>query len=149
MLPLVGFLKQGITAKKLAMAVSVGLIFGIFPVLGSTTIICAVMAMLFRVNQPAVQLVNYLVYPLQLIFIMPYIKIGEIIFKAQHAASYSITNMLIMFRQDAANAFHVMGQSMLYAIVAWAFTAPFLGMVIYFSLLPVFKKILLNKNTSL
>ena len=144
MLPLSNFLKQGVSPEKLSMAAALGLTFGIFPILGSTTIICAIFAVLFRVNQPAVQLVNYFVYPLQLILVIPFINMGELLFKAQHS-DYSISSILGMFQKDAFHAFNILGQSLLHAVVAWTVTAPFLGILIYCALLPVFKKLPLNK----
>ena len=73
--PLMNFLKQGITPTKLALAVSLGFALGIFPVIGSTIILCTVFGFALRLNIPAIQLINGFVYPLQLILYIPFFHI--------------------------------------------------------------------------
>ena len=38
--PLIAQLKQGVTPEKLALTVALGLVLGIFPILGATTLLC-------------------------------------------------------------------------------------------------------------
>ena len=73
-------LQEGLSAKKMAIAMSVGSVIGFFPVLGTTTIISGFVAVKFRLNMVAVQFVNYLVYPLQLLLIVPEIKLAHALF---------------------------------------------------------------------
>ena len=61
--PIVALLTQGITPEKIALSLACGIVLGIFPVLGSTTILCAAAAVLFGLNLPAIQLVNSLDLP--------------------------------------------------------------------------------------
>jgi hypothetical protein len=42
--PIVALLTQGITPEKIALSLAFGIVLGIFPVLGSTTVLCAVAA---------------------------------------------------------------------------------------------------------
>ena len=74
-------LRRGLTPHKLSMTCAMGVVIGIFPVFGTTTILCFGIAIAFRLNIPLIQLVNYLVAPLQLIFILPFIKMGTILFR--------------------------------------------------------------------
>jgi hypothetical protein len=60
--------------------VAVGLALGVFPLQGATTTLCILIAFVFRLNQPAMQLVNYLAYPLQLALLVPFIRMGERLF---------------------------------------------------------------------
>ena len=62
-------LKQGMSCSKISLCIAIGVILGIFPVLGTTTLLCAITAYVFRLNHPLIQLVNYAVYPLQLALI--------------------------------------------------------------------------------
>ena len=70
--PLVGFLKQGITPRKLALTVALGFVIGLFPSLGITSILCILLALILRLNVPAILLINFFAYPLQLIFFIPF-----------------------------------------------------------------------------
>jgi hypothetical protein len=39
-------------------------VLGVFPAPGCPTLLCALAALVLRLNPPAIQLVNYFVYPL-------------------------------------------------------------------------------------
>ena len=74
--PLLVILKTGATPDKLAHAIALGAIMGIFPLFGTTTITCILLASLFRLNHVAVQLVNYAMYPIQVLLIFPLYRFG-------------------------------------------------------------------------
>jgi uncharacterized protein (DUF2062 family) len=69
-------LTQGVTPKALSLSLAMGIALGTFPVLGTTTLLCAAAAAALRLNQPAIQLVNYVTYPLQLILLIPLLHAG-------------------------------------------------------------------------
>src|SRR6185369_14325539 len=75
--PLLQLLRQGVTPEKLALSVALGVIVAVIPVLGVSTIACAVLAIWLRLNMPAIQLVNYLMTPVQLLLIIPLLRFGE------------------------------------------------------------------------
>jgi hypothetical protein len=79
-LPVFALLRMGASPEKLAWSIAVGLLIGINPILGSTTILCLVLAFVFRLNVAASQLGNHIVYPLQLILIIPFIRVASRIF---------------------------------------------------------------------
>lgn len=96
---LVQALSQGITPRKLALTCALGVVIGIFPVFGTTTLLCLGLAILFRLNIPIIQFVNYLVAPLQLLLIIPFIKIGTYVFRL-NPFPYTSDQLLSMFRND-------------------------------------------------
>jgi uncharacterized protein (DUF2062 family) len=51
-------LMQGVTPQKIALSIALGISLGIIPVLGVTTMLCAMAAIRFKLNQPVIQLVN-------------------------------------------------------------------------------------------
>jgi uncharacterized protein (DUF2062 family) len=77
-------LRQGVTPEKLALNISLGIALGVFPALGTTTALCAMAALFLRLNLPAVQIVNYFVYPLQVAVLVPLFRLGEKLFHAPH-----------------------------------------------------------------
>src|ERR1700761_8955067 len=91
--PLLALLRQGITPKKIALSLACGIVLGLFPVLGTTTALCAIAAFAFGLNLPAVQLVNYFMYPVQLAMIVPFIKAGEWILRTDRT-QLKLTQML-------------------------------------------------------
>lgn len=58
-------LRPGVTPERLALTLVLGITLGIIPMLGTTTILCALAATALGLNLPAIQLVNGVVYPLQ------------------------------------------------------------------------------------
>src|SRR3954462_9503094 len=81
-LPLLALMRQGVTPQKLALSLSLGTAIGLIPILGISTGLCALTAVFLRLNMPAIQLVNYLLTPLQLILIIPLLRLCELLVNA-------------------------------------------------------------------
>ena len=75
--PVLALLRQGLSPRELALSLSFGAGVGIFPVLGVSTPLLTGIALWMRLNLPAIQLVNYLASPLQLLLIIPFVRVGE------------------------------------------------------------------------
>src|SRR5580692_9953689 len=82
--PVLDLLKQGVTPEKLALSLALGAVLGIFPALGWTTMLCAIAAFALGLNLPAIQIVNYFIYPLQIALLIPFFRVGEKLFGAPH-----------------------------------------------------------------
>src|SRR5262245_5605129 len=78
--PVVRLLRQGSSPKEIAVSLALGAVIGAFPVLGTTTAICLLVSWRFRLNIVAMQIPNYVVYPIQLALIVPFIRFGERLF---------------------------------------------------------------------
>ncbi len=61
----------GDDAGRLVFSLSLGTAGSLIPILGVSTALCAVVAVILKLNMPAIQLVNYLLTPLQLILVIP------------------------------------------------------------------------------
>lgn len=75
--PIATQLRQGITPDRIALTLALGAVLSVFPVLGSTTLLCASAAQWLRLNHALIQLVNWLCYPLQLALLIPFYRAGE------------------------------------------------------------------------
>lgn len=71
------WLSQGISPRRLALTLALGFAVGCIPVVGVPTVLCAALAFAFRLNLPAIQAANYVVMPLQLILIVPFVRLGQ------------------------------------------------------------------------
>ena len=80
--PFIELLKQGVSPEKLALTIALGVSLGVTPVIGSTTMLCTLAAVTLRLNLPAILLVNGLVYPLQIALLVPFLRGGAWIFRA-------------------------------------------------------------------
>ena len=138
--PIVALLTQGITPEKIALSLACGIVLGIFPVLGSTTILCAAAAVLFGLNLPAIQLVNWLIYPMQLFLLLPFIRLGETLYRAV-PLRFSLTQILAMVHTDPRHAVAALWLAELHAIFAWLLIAPAMIFLFYLLLSRVLRQV--------
>jgi uncharacterized protein (DUF2062 family) len=142
--PILTLLKQGISHEKIALSIAVGTALGIFPILGATTVLCALAAFVLRLNLPAIQLINIVVYPLQLFLLLPFLKVGGWLFGDQRFSQ--IGNEIIdLIRNDVWSSFGVLWDLTVYAVVLWLIISPLVTVVLYKVLKPVIKKLPLGK----
>jgi uncharacterized protein (DUF2062 family) len=73
----ISWLRQGISPRRLALTLALGFAVGCIPVFGIPTVLCAALALLLRLNQPAIQMANYAAAPLQLALIVPFVRLGR------------------------------------------------------------------------
>lgn len=64
----------------LAWSVACGVMIGINPILGSTTLLCFAAVFALRLNLVASQAANHLAFPLQLALIVPFLRLGSHLF---------------------------------------------------------------------
>jgi uncharacterized protein (DUF2062 family) len=136
--PIVDLLKQGVTPEKLAVSVALGVVLGIFPVIGSTTTLCAIAAFALRLNLPAIQIVNYFMYPAQIALLIPFFRLGEKLFCAPHQ-DISVRQIYTLIHTSVWNAIKLLWTTSWHAIVVWCLIAPVLAGLVYVILLPVLR----------
>lgn len=128
-------LRQGTSPQRLACSIACGVVCGLFPVVGVTTILCALAALLFGLNLPAAQLVNYFLYPVQLALIVPFMRAGAVILHTK-GTRLSLEQMIGVFRQNHTHGLHDLRRWTVHGIVAWLLFAPVLFAVVYAVALP-------------
>ena len=126
--PVVHLMRQGISQEKIAISITLGVALGVFPVLGSTTLLCALAAVTLGLNLPAIQLVNYLVYPLQLALLIPFMHLGGWLFRSG-PAGFSLSEVLSLVRSDICQAIVTLWSSTVHAMGAWLLVLPPLVLV--------------------
>ena len=137
--PLLTFLSQGIAPDRLALCVAIGVVLGNVPILGISSILCAAIALAFRLNLPAIQLVQAAMAPTQILLIIPFIRLGEWIVHAPRQ-SVSIKEWLALWQQGAGHAAVALRDAILHAGFAWALIAPLAIFMLYKLLTPVFAR---------
>ena len=78
--PIVAQLTQGLTPKKIALTIAIGSSIAMFPILGTTTLICLIVGVFMKLNQPIIQAVNVACTPIHIPFIFYSFKWGELLF---------------------------------------------------------------------
>jgi uncharacterized protein (DUF2062 family) len=131
---------MGITPERLALCIALGIALGIVPALGTTTMLCAIAAFVFRLNLAAIQLVNYFVYPLQLALLIPFIRAGEWLFDAD-SLGLSLELIRRMMEEDLWETVITLWETTFRALVAWMLIAPVVVACVYIILKPLLKKL--------
>ncbi len=131
-------LRQGVTPKEIALTIALGLVLGVFPILGATTLLCGIAAARLRLNQPVIQLVNYVAYPLQLAAIIPFYRAGESLFGQPHLP-LSIPMLIERFRTDIGTFIGDFWLLAVQGIVVWCLVAPLVAFATYHALQPALR----------
>ena len=139
--PLLELLRQGATPEKLALSIALGAVFGLLPAIGWNTTLCALIALIWRLNLPAIQLVNYFLYPLQIALLIPFFRLGEKLFRAPHLP-ISVSQIYEFAHANLWAAIKLLWTTTWHAIVVWALLAPFVAALLYFLLVPAFRRVL-------
>ncbi len=139
--PLLGQLKQGVTPAKLAWSLALGLGLGCCPVLGSTTLLCFLAALAFKLNQPAIQLVNYLAYPLQLGLLIPFLQAGQRLF-GEPPLPLTLERLQGELQAGALPVIVRYAGATARGVVVWALVVPLAVVALRFALAPLLGRLL-------
>jgi uncharacterized protein (DUF2062 family) len=74
----------GATPEKLTQSLSLGIIVGCCPFLGTATAMCFLLAFAFKLNHVAIQTAHYVIYPIQVILVPVWIKVVSMLFEVGH-----------------------------------------------------------------
>jgi uncharacterized protein (DUF2062 family) len=105
----------GLSPEMIAMIFVLGLVLGVFPVFGLPTLLCAAVAVTFRLNLAAIQLVNQVSAPLQYALLLPLGRAGA------HITGARVSGTIL---ENLANGARN-------AIVGWACFCVPLGLLLY------------------
>ncbi len=142
--PVIAQLTQGITPEKIALTLAVGSACALFPILGTTTLLCLAVGILLRLNQPLIQLVNALFTVPHLFVLYGLIRLGDLIFGTPELKltvteyivrrPHTVPNLWVIILnlwREHGQYLHRFGAAALHALVAWAIIAPIWMFVVY------------------
>jgi len=109
-----------LSPEEIALLLSVGLVLGVFPIMGFPTVFCLAAAFGLRLNWAALQLLNNISSPLQLALLVPLARAGQRVCGGALPAGGSWTGMI--------------GAAALHAVTGWACICIPVGAMLYVSL---------------
>jgi len=142
-LPILALLRMGASPRKLAWSIALGLLIGINPVLGTTTVFCLAAAFLLRLNLVASQLANHIVYPLELLLFIPFIHFASRVFNIA-PIPFSATEIFHIAREHPLELIRQIWQWEWHALMLWAAVAAIAIPAIALALTPVLRKLLVR-----
>jgi len=78
--PVTGLLRRGAEPEKLAWSLALGVVVGVNPLIGSTTLLALGLASVFGLNLVASQVGNHAMYPVEIALFPVFVKLGSMVF---------------------------------------------------------------------
>jgi uncharacterized protein (DUF2062 family) len=119
---LAGWLSQGLSPRQLAFTLALGFAIGCIPLLGVTTALCTLVAVVLRLNLPAIQAANWVAMPVQVVLLVPFLKLGQWLFRG-HAVALSRSQILSQLAATPWREIEQMSGMLGHALLAWFITA--------------------------
>lgn len=132
------WLRQGISPRRLALTLALGFAIGCIPVVGIPTVLCAALAFAFRLNFPAIQAANYAAMPLQIVLIVPFMRMGRWLLSAHSAPTFQSD---ALFRVPIWHLATSIGSLAGQALLAWLLIAAPAVTLMTLALTRMFKRI--------
>jgi uncharacterized protein (DUF2062 family) len=139
--PVVDLLRVGATPERLAWSLAMGVVIGINPVLGSTTVLALAAASAFRLNYVASQVSNHIVYPLQLLLFPVWIAMGSVLFGTPRL-KLGRRELLMAVKQHPWPMTKALWTWEWHALVVWVFAAAIMMPLLAMGLRPLLQKML-------
>jgi uncharacterized protein (DUF2062 family) len=127
------------TPEKLAWSLAAGVVVGVNPLLGSTTLVAVAVATLFRLNVVASQVTNHAMYPLEVALFPVFVKVGSIVF-ATEVLPLDGQQLWWAVRHHPWDTTKVLWLWEWHALVVWAVFAVVAAPVLALSFQPALKK---------
>lgn len=131
--------KEGLAPEKVAFSLTIGIISGLFPVIGLTTVISIVLTLLFRQNLLIVQSVQWLLALVQVFLIIPFMRLGAFLLN-HDVVHITIKQINHAFQPGVVSGLKTVGMFHLYGVFSWIILAIPAGIIFYYSFLAVFQK---------
>lgn len=116
-------LAGGLDPKKSSLAVAVGLLWGLFPLVGTTTLLCTASALVLRLNVALTNAANYAVYPLQVLLMVPFFRLGSLFTGKRIQLAVGELSELTGYTQLAGLSGDVF-YAVLNTLLGWSLTVP-------------------------
>lgn len=133
-------LTRGMSVEKVSWTISLGLVLGVFPVMGTTSLVCLFAGWVFRLNQALLHGFKALVYPLHLALILVFIRMGERLWGSP-LITFSVPELLSKFKADPVQFGRDFGMAALQGVSAWLLVAPFAVVLIRWAVFPPVRKL--------
>ena len=138
--PIMSQLTQGISVERISWSISLGIVLGVFPIFGTTTVVCLLAGWVLRLNHVAMQVFKEAVYPIHLLMIPVFIRLGERLAGAP-LITFSITGLIGKFRADPLLFAREFGMAAWHGLSAWLLIAPVAAVLLKWMIKPIVRQL--------
>jgi uncharacterized protein (DUF2062 family) len=121
--PILHQLTQGVSPEKIALTLAVGSALALFPILGTTTLLCLAAGVILSLNQPILQAINILCGFIWIPLLVAFIRLGDRL-TGHPSGAVDLPRMMALARHHPGGFLREFGVTALHAVLGWAATAP-------------------------
>jgi len=122
--------KQGLTPKELSQSIIVSALISIIPILGVSTFMITTISLKYKLNLPLMIALSYLMWPIQILMIIPFIRLGQFIFSVP-GNPHSVEEIISSFQTSFFTTLSNLSFELLCGLGGWLLTAVPLSFGIY------------------
>ncbi len=128
--------------QKVALAISLGFVIGVVPFfLGLSIYLSFFVAWRFKLNHILIQFISNIIYPLQLLLFIPFLKFGTSLFSLR-ASDFSFDIVFSLMTNNPLECIRMFGMYNIYGLLLWLIISSLLSPLLYF----ILKRIIKNKH---
>jgi len=128
-------LKQGLSPKELSQSIIVSGLISTVPILGLSTFVITSVSLKRKLNLPVMIGLSYLMWPVQILLIIPFIRVGEFIFSVPRN-HHTVEEIISSFQESFFQTLSHLSIELLCGLGGWFITAvPVAGGIYLVSLL--------------
>ncbi|WP_051719140.1 DUF2062 domain-containing protein [Hymenobacter sp. IS2118] len=139
--PILSILRQGLSPEQLALTVALGVSIGAIPFMGAITTVAALVAVRLRLNVAALQFVSHMMTPLQLLIIIPLLRLGARLMDNTTENELTVSHIRHLFATDWQAALQLLWRAEVGAMAIWLLGSVPIVALLYFVLRPIFRRI--------
>ena len=123
-------LKQGLTPKELSQSIIVSGLISTIPILGVSTFMITTVSLKRKLNFPVMISLSYLMWPVQILLIIPFIRVGEFIFSVPRH-HHTVEEIISSFQSSFFQTLTQLSFELLCGLGGWLLTAVPIAVGIY------------------
>mgnify|MGYP003408723408 FL=1 len=114
--------QQGLTRKQVCLSCIVSILLSVIPILGVTTFLITVVSLKSKLNLPIMIALSYLIWPIQILLILPFISAGEYIFSIT-PSHHTVDEIINSFQNGFFSTLGKLSFELFYGFSAWVLIA--------------------------
>jgi uncharacterized protein (DUF2062 family) len=115
-------LRQGLTPKELSQSIIVSGLISTIPILGVSTFMITTVSLKRKLNLPVMISLSYLMWPVQILLIIPFIRVGEFIFSVPRN-HHTVEEIISSFQNSFFQTLSQLSFELLCGLGGWLLTA--------------------------
>ena len=127
---IIALFKQGLTPIELTQSIIVSGLISTIPILGVSTFLLTALSLKRKLNLPIMIAQSYIMWPIQVVMIVPFINIGEFIFSIPKT-NHSAQEIIASFQNSFFATLSHLSFELLCGFGGWLLTAVPFSIVLY------------------